>query len=253
MAFDEKLLDEAEDLVLRLYQWQPYAVSLGYFQRPDASLLAELKQAGLPCVRRMTGGGAILHADELTYSLAGPETHAPFDGDVENSYRFVHDAILEALRDYADSFDTNADFPVDMNADFPVDMNADFPVDMNADFPVDMNADFPVGYARAAPRALRHSEQPFLCFARSTALDLVAKGRKLVGSAKRRRRGRALQHGSILLSPHPRQPEAITLAELWPKAPSAQDLGRRLATTIGAKLNRVPRFENGNSAEHPRP
>ncbi len=229
MAFDEKLLDEAEDLVLRLYQWQPYAVSLGYFQRPDASLLAELKQAGLPCVRRMTGGGAILHADELTYSLAGPETHAPFDGDVENSYRFVHDAILEALRDYADSFDTNADFPVDMNADFPV------------------------GYARAAPRALRHSEQPFLCFARSTALDLVAKGRKLVGSAKRRRRGRALQHGSILLSPHPRQPEAITLAELWPKAPSAQDLGRRLATTIGAKLNRVPRFENGNSAEHPRP
>ena len=67
MAVDGALLALAEGPTLRLYGWRPHAVSLGYFQS-----LADFEQlpSDTPLVRRSTGGGAIHHGDELTYSLA---------------------------------------------------------------------------------------------------------------------------------------------------------------------------------------
>ena len=71
MARDEHLLHSAplRPAVLRLYAWTPPTISLGYFQRyaDVAGLPADLRD--LPVVRRITGGGAILHDREVTYSL----------------------------------------------------------------------------------------------------------------------------------------------------------------------------------------
>lgn len=100
MAADECLLDlaAAEGLrAVRIYQWKEATVSLGYFQE-----FSEFQSAGrfdgLPVVRRLSGGGAILHDHELTYSLVLPSDD-PLTAQPTRLYARVHDAILSVLRD----------------------------------------------------------------------------------------------------------------------------------------------------------
>jgi lipoate---protein ligase len=72
MALDEVLMYCANyDIpILRLYGWQPPAVSIGYFQSMDEEVdVKKCKQMGIDVVRRITGGGAVLHESELTYSF----------------------------------------------------------------------------------------------------------------------------------------------------------------------------------------
>ncbi|BCX02446.1 MAG: octanoyltransferase LipM [Candidatus Roseilinea sp.] len=83
---------------LRLYGWQPPALSLGQSQRIDAVDEARCRADGIGIVRRPTGGLAILHADELTYSISLPITHPIAEGDVMTSYRRIAAAIMHALR-----------------------------------------------------------------------------------------------------------------------------------------------------------
>ncbi|MBK8099755.1 MAG: lipoate--protein ligase family protein [Planctomycetes bacterium] len=94
MAIDEALLQLAAMPTLRLYGWRPHAVSLGYFQA--ATDFADLP-AGTPLVRRLTGGGAICHGDEVTFSLALDAAVLP--PAIADSYALLHDAVLVALRD----------------------------------------------------------------------------------------------------------------------------------------------------------
>ena len=72
MALDEVLMYCANyDIpILRLYGWQPPTVSIGYFQSMDEEVdVKKCKQMGIDVVRRITGGGAVLHESELTYSF----------------------------------------------------------------------------------------------------------------------------------------------------------------------------------------
>lgn len=94
MAVDEALLQRAAGPTLRLYGWSPHAVSLGYFQKwADFADLA----ATTPIVRRLTGGGAIHHGDEVTFTLVVDATLLP--NDVAASYSLLHDAAIAALAD----------------------------------------------------------------------------------------------------------------------------------------------------------
>ena len=96
MALDEALLLLPSDRpTLRFYTWKPTALSLGYFQR--ARDVPNLERAAL-AVRRLTGGGAIHHADELTFSIAASATNRLYRGNVRESYERVHAAIAHALR-----------------------------------------------------------------------------------------------------------------------------------------------------------
>ncbi len=84
---------------LRLYRWSPPAVSLGYFQ--DENEVVDLKicrEAGIDVVRRPTGGRAVLHDQELTYSIIVPEVH-PFinKGGVIDAYRSISRGIITAF------------------------------------------------------------------------------------------------------------------------------------------------------------
>ncbi len=83
---------------LRLYAWEPPCLSLGRNQ-PVAEVDREaLAQAGYGLVRRPTGGRAILHIDELTYSVALPLTHPLARGSVLSSCRRLSEGLLTALR-----------------------------------------------------------------------------------------------------------------------------------------------------------
>ncbi len=98
MAVDELLLDQASQHQrpsLRFYAWRVATVSLGYFQRYESRGL-HAASLGCPLVRRMSGGGAIVHDAELTYSLALPAPH-PLAARTEDLYRTVHGALVEIL------------------------------------------------------------------------------------------------------------------------------------------------------------
>ena len=102
MAVDEALLEGiitgASQPTLRLYAWQPVCLSLGYAQ-PFAEADSEaLVREGWELVRRPTGGRAILHTDELTYSVTAPQTDPRVSGGVLESYLRLSEALLEALR-----------------------------------------------------------------------------------------------------------------------------------------------------------
>ena len=95
MGLDEALLESAEDPpTLRFYSWRPDTLSLGYFQK-----IADVpgsERAGA-VVRRITGGGAIHHVKELTFSIAARLDHPLYQGPIAGSYERVHEAVRVAL------------------------------------------------------------------------------------------------------------------------------------------------------------
>lgn len=102
MAVDEAILRAVgaglQPPTLRLYGWDPACLSLGYGQRWREVDREALHARGWGLVRRPTGGRAILHIDELTYSLSLPIDHPLARGSVIDSYRMISTALVAALR-----------------------------------------------------------------------------------------------------------------------------------------------------------
>lgn len=102
MAVDESILEHVgrgeSQPTLRLYAWDPACLSLGYAQ-PYADIdRIRLQSRGWDMVRRPTGGRAILHTDELTYSVITPPDEPLMSGSVLESYGRLAAALLEAVR-----------------------------------------------------------------------------------------------------------------------------------------------------------
>jgi len=97
MAVDEILLDSALAgcCSVRWYRWEQATLSLGYFQ-PAVDALSDSRLRNLPIVRRLSGGGAIVHHHELTYSCAVPALH-PLAAEPRRLYTAVHECIIDAL------------------------------------------------------------------------------------------------------------------------------------------------------------
>ena len=95
MALDEALLENSTITTVRIYTWNPPAVSVGYFQE-YAAIAAKLP-AGMTVVRRITGGGAIWHQHEVTYSLVGILGQAGLPLRTTDLYPLLHGAIRSAL------------------------------------------------------------------------------------------------------------------------------------------------------------
>ena len=102
MAVDEAILESVysgESLpTLRLYAWEPACLSLGHAQPFSEVNEHSLFDHGWDVVRRPTGGRAILHVDELTYSVIAPESEPRVQGGVLDSYLRLSEALLQALR-----------------------------------------------------------------------------------------------------------------------------------------------------------
>ena len=177
MARDEAILQAVgggrSPATLRFYQWQPATISLGYFQR-FADYTALPPPAGmLPVVRRQTGGGAILHDLELTYSLTLPLSHPlTAAGGPHRLYEHVHSAFSALLR----------------------------------------RLDVPVVRGPAGAGACSHGG-PFFCFEHHTGFDLVVNGKKILGSAQRRTPTAVLQHGSLILERRYEQQSCAAVAD----------------------------------------
>lgn len=95
MAVDEALLETATLPTLRFYNWLGPALSFGYFGKFAA--VAD-QQADREIVRRWTGGGIVLHGDDLTYSVIIPESHPTFARSSRQIYSELHEAIQRTLR-----------------------------------------------------------------------------------------------------------------------------------------------------------
>jgi lipoate-protein ligase A len=103
MAVDESILEHigsGDSLpTLRLYAWDPACLSLGHAQPLADVDMQRLKEHGWEVVRRATGGRAILHTDELTYSVIAPNHEPPVAGTVLESYNRLALALLVAIKE----------------------------------------------------------------------------------------------------------------------------------------------------------
>lgn len=213
MAVDEALMMSVASSrvpVCRVYSWSKPTLSLGYFQ---AARDRELHLPSRSCewVRRSTGGGAILHHFDLTYSIVLPDSKRA-RGSAEDVYLKVHSAAINALG----AFGVHAQRYRDLTLS-----------------------------REAAPVQQATSSDPFLCFQRRTEDDLVVvegngSNSKVLGSAQRRRGGALLQHGSFLLGRSEFAPELRGLVDLVPESQvglcDSEKLGIELAKRAGQRL-----------------
>lgn len=102
MAVDEAIAEAVragiEPPTLRLYTWDRPAVSIGCFQASRAVNLSHCEQDGIPLVRRITGGRAILHGREITYSFSAPLSDSVFSKGLLDSYRRISNAFGLAFK-----------------------------------------------------------------------------------------------------------------------------------------------------------
>lgn len=163
MALDEALLmstSSGKSLpTLRLYDWQPACLSLGYSQPFSEVNLSALSQYGWTYVRRPTGGRAILHRDEITYSITAPQSHPFVAGSLMESYRNISRILVMALEN----------FGIDVRADKEYEL------------------------------LTKEQKKAPVCFENPSNYEITANGKKLIGSAQARKYNGVLQHGSLPL------------------------------------------------------
>ena len=207
MAVDEALLlsQQRRDAppTLRLYGWKPAAVSLGYFQKAETEIdFDACRRHGIDVVRRLTGGRAVLHDAELTYSITVREDHPLIPPTITASYLMFSRGLAAALRE--------------------------------------LGAAVEMSMPRAAygQGGGTRSSGSAACFDAPSHYEITAGGKKLVGSAQVRKDGVLLQHGSILLTFEPEKVAAIMrLPDETAKQRLAGILDRK-AVSLGAHLRR---------------
>lgn len=162
MALDETLLRGQLRMDLppsiRLYRWKPAALSVGYLQRiKDEVNLDMCREHSIEYVRRLTGGKAVLHDDELTYSIIIPATHSKMEGTgVIDSYRKISKALIRSLR--------------------------------LCGIKCEMAPKIVPGQAQKGSK---------ICFETPSTYEVMAGNKKIIGSAQTRDKGIILQHGSV--------------------------------------------------------
>ncbi len=176
MAIDEAIMiAHREGLVpptIRFYQWSPPAVSLGYFQDLKKEVEVETCQdMGIDIVRRPTGGKAVLHDQELTYSFIISESHPLVNDSILVTYKKISRGIIRGLSylgvkaelvPVRDKLEKNSLDEIDKTR-------------------------------------IYHSDFKSICFSVPSQYEVQVEGKKIVGSAQVRKGGVVLQHGSLLI------------------------------------------------------
>ena len=183
MAIDEAVLLETihhnKPPTLRFYGWSRPAVSIGYFQEltkeinDDRCRLSDVK-----VVRRITGGKAVYHRDEITYSVVAGSSTGLFPDDIAGTYRIISLCLLRGLSN----------------------LGIRAKLAETASIGVDRKPDLDA-----------------CCFSVPAGNELMVDGRKICGSAQTRIRGGFLQHGSMLMTFDPVQTAALILSSDAPE------------------------------------
>jgi lipoyl(octanoyl) transferase len=186
---------------LRLYSWEPACLSLGYAQPASDVDLDAIDRYGWGLVRRPTGGRAILHTDELTYAVIGPQDEPRLAGSVLESYQVLSRALLVALHQLG--------IPAQAQAK-------------------------PISAPGADPKGP-------VCFEVPSNYEITVDGRKLIGSAQSRRKNAVLQHGSFPLYGDLRRiTQALSFPDELSRRQAAERLHERATTAeeiLGQPLN----------------
>lgn len=160
MAIDEALLENASVASLRIYRWDHPALSFGYFGKfSDVSSFEPERDL----VRRWTGGGIVLHGDDLTYSIVIPARDAVFAHSSMSIYEKIHEAISKALEKNGKRAQLAS----------------------------------VAGVADAGTAVNDRGYNKNECFANPVRADVLVNGRKVAGAAQRKTRAGFLQQGSI--------------------------------------------------------
>jgi lipoate-protein ligase A len=171
MATDIALLEAVQNgisaPVLRFYHWRPACVTLGKFQPAEGNInINRCREMGIDISRRPTGGRAIFHDDEVTFSIIIAEKDLPGAGsNIMDSYRVLGTAMVSGMRKLG--------LPAEL---------------------VDIHAN---SFSEA--ESVSTSANP-ACFAARARCDLMVNGAKIIGSAQMRRDGVILQQNSLPLS-----------------------------------------------------
>lgn len=200
MAVDQALLESAEStgqITFRIYFWKPATLSLGYFQKWETRG-QHLASEPCPLVRRKTGGGAILHDHEITYSLCVPSNQR-WSGKNRELYDLVHESLIGLL----DEFGVQASLFGSPNQQTPQNIGSD----------------------------------SFLCFERRAIGDLMVGEHKVGGSAQRRLKNSLLQHGSVLLKRSEFAPELPGIMDLAGNVPESSQLVQRWLEKLSKDLD----------------
>ena len=213
MAIDEAILQAMAAgkgrPTLRLYQWEPPCLSLGYNQHWQEIDEAACHQLGYTWTRRPTGGKAILHTDEATYSLIIPQDDPRIVGGVVESYRILSLGLLRSLEllglqaIQANQTETSSD--------------------------------------------IRTGQGGPVCFDTPSRYEITWQGKKLIGSAQLRRKKIVLQHGSLPLHGDLNRILEVLAFSKEERALQAALLPQR-ATTMEKALGKVLPFEPVSAA-----
>jgi lipoate-protein ligase A len=170
------------EAVLRVFNFAPHGITLGHAQRPEHVLdLDRCRAAGVPWAVRPTGGRAIFHAEEWTYSLVAANADREWGGTLTQTYERASEVILAALR--------RLHVPADLARRRGSPAGNDTPVPAT-----------PRVERLAREVAVERTSSP-ACFATAARHEILLDGKKLVGSAQRRVAGALLQQGSVLIGP----------------------------------------------------
>jgi len=222
MAWDVAMLEAVSigesPPTLRLYGWDPPCLTLGRHQGLDAADLDFCSREGIDVVRRPTGGRALLHHLELTYSVVAPLGTGPLPRALQEAYRLICEALVRAMGSLGVEAELTGG---EVNLELP------------------------------NPRT------NIPCFEAPAGGEVVVRGRKLVGSAMRAHAGTILQHGAIVLDWDGRlqagsmglvddnglRPHITTLRHELGRAPVRAEVHEAVVTAISEVLGVV--FEPG--------
>ncbi len=209
MAIDEAMLlgvNQGETPpTIRVYAWDPPTVSIGYSQALESEIdVVACLRAGAGVVRRPTGGRAVFHAGELTYSVIAPSGTPPIGASIMEAYSAIANALLAGLRLLGVQAELASVVPETRDRD-----------------------------SGASPP----------CFVGSGRYEIVAGGRKLIGSAQRRVGRAMLQHGSLLMDSTHEQLADFMLVDSEERRKIVRRLLHSRTTDLSVLLNRTVGFE----------
>ncbi len=123
MRIDSDLLDSAIENkldypIFRLYAWKPACVSLGRNQKDDFLDRSFLKENNIDVVRRLTGGRALLHADEITYSFICPTLYLKNGEHVVSSYKEISRILIGKFKTIGIDLDFGSNKPIKTGFDY---------------------------------------------------------------------------------------------------------------------------------------
>ena len=170
MAIDEAVFTSCQEKksppTIRIYGWTPPAVSLGYFQKAENAVdLDACRRHGVDVVRRLSGGRAVLHHKELTYSIICREDIPPLGSSVLETYKTISECLITTLKG--------------------------------------LGLDVQWVASREKHAAAQEKDKTASCFSSPSWYEITVEGKKICGSAQKRGDGVLLQHGSLLIEYDP--------------------------------------------------